>query len=127
MYSPKLSPYFPYLQISSLVETHGSVGALGSSAVARVGQAVNVAVERFVTVGETIADDYPEVRDGMYEACKEARQAGELNYFNYFENVRYKLRFTAYCTRHSTNALDEDFSLKRILTWNGARRCIPRL
>ncbi|KAK9752463.1 Vinculin family [Popillia japonica] len=73
---PKLSPYFPYLQISSLVETHGSVGALGSSAVARVGQAVNVAVERFVTVGETIADDYPEVRDGMYEACKEARQAG---------------------------------------------------
>ncbi|GJQ88068.1 hypothetical protein Trydic_g19924 [Trypoxylus dichotomus] len=65
-------------QISSLVETHGSsVGALRSSAVARVGQAVNVAVERFVTVGETIADDYPEVRDGMYEACKEARQAGE--------------------------------------------------
>lgn len=59
------------------METHGSVGALRASAVARVGQAVNVAVERFVTVGETIADDYPEVRDGMYEACKEARQAGE--------------------------------------------------
>ncbi|KAI4469805.1 alpha-catulin [Holotrichia oblita] len=75
-YSTQLSLYFPYLQISSLVETHGSVGALRSSAVARVGQAVNVAVERFVTVGETIADDYPEVRDGMYEACKEARQAG---------------------------------------------------
>ena len=63
-------------QISSLVETHGTIGALRSSAVARVGQAVNVAVERFVTVGETIADDYPEVRQGMYEACKEARQAG---------------------------------------------------
>nr|XP_022918020.1 alpha-catulin isoform X2 [Onthophagus taurus] len=63
-------------QISSLVEAHGSVGALRSSAVARVGQAVNVAVERFVTVGETIADDYSEVREGMYEACKEARQAG---------------------------------------------------
>ncbi|XP_017780846.1 PREDICTED: alpha-catulin isoform X2 [Nicrophorus vespilloides] len=63
-------------QISSLVETHGSAGALRSSAVARVGQAVNVAVDRFVTVGETIADDYVEVRQGMYEACKEARQAG---------------------------------------------------
>ncbi|CAH1372104.1 unnamed protein product [Tenebrio molitor] len=63
-------------QISSLVEQHGTVGALRPSAVARVGQAVNLAVERFVTVGEAIADDYPEVRQGMYEACKEARQAG---------------------------------------------------
>ena len=53
------------------------MGALRPSAVARVGQAVNVAVERFVTVGEAIADDYPEVRQGMYEACKEARQAGK--------------------------------------------------
>ncbi|XP_045464586.1 alpha-catulin isoform X2 [Harmonia axyridis] len=65
-------------QISSLVEQHGSspTGGLRPGAVARVGQAVNLAVERFVTVGETIADDYPEVRQGMYEACKEARQAG---------------------------------------------------
>ncbi|XP_076263853.1 alpha-catenin related isoform X1 [Rhynchophorus ferrugineus] len=62
-------------QISSLVE-HSTAGSLRPSAVARVGQAVNLAVERFVTVGETIADDYSEVRQGMYEACKEARQAG---------------------------------------------------
>lgn len=33
-------------------------------------------MERFVTVGETIADDYQEVKGGMYEACKEARSAG---------------------------------------------------
>lgn len=45
---------------------------------ARVGQAVSMAVERFVTVGETIADDHSEVRQGMYEACKDARQAGKL-------------------------------------------------
>ncbi|XP_032683007.1 alpha-catulin isoform X3 [Odontomachus brunneus] len=45
-------------------------------AVARVGQAVNLAVERFVTVGETIADDNPEIKQDMYEACKEARVAG---------------------------------------------------
>ncbi|XP_046630539.1 alpha-catulin isoform X1 [Neodiprion virginianus] len=45
-------------------------------AVARVGQAVNLAVERFVTVGETIADDNPEIKQDMYEACKEARAAG---------------------------------------------------
>ncbi|XP_015117019.1 alpha-catulin isoform X2 [Diachasma alloeum] len=45
-------------------------------AVARVGQAVNLAVERFVTVGETIADDNPEIKQTMYEACKEARIAG---------------------------------------------------
>ncbi|XP_053975206.1 alpha-catulin isoform X1 [Hylaeus volcanicus] len=45
-------------------------------AVARVGQAVNLAVERFVTVGETIADDNPEIKQDMYEACKDARVAG---------------------------------------------------
>ncbi|XP_022186503.2 alpha-catulin isoform X2 [Nilaparvata lugens] len=45
-------------------------------AVARVGQAVNLAVERFVTVGETIADDNPEIKTEMYIACKEARAAG---------------------------------------------------
>ncbi|CAG9768118.1 unnamed protein product [Ceutorhynchus assimilis] len=61
-------------QISSLVD-HGSGGSLRPNAVARVGQSVNLAVERFVTVGETIADDYQETRQGMYEACKEARQA----------------------------------------------------
>jgi len=42
-----------------------------------VGQAVNLAVERFVTVGETIADDNPDIKQDMYEACKEARAAGE--------------------------------------------------
>lgn len=46
-------------------------------AVARVGQAVNLAVERFVTVGETIADDNVEIKEDMYEACKEARAAGK--------------------------------------------------
>lgn len=55
------------------------MGTIRPSAIARVGEAVNMAVERFVTVGETIADDYAEVRQGMYEACKEARQAGKNN------------------------------------------------
>lgn len=53
-------------------------------AVARVGQAVNLAVERFVTVGETIADDNPEIKQTMYEACKEARIAGERSFFFFF-------------------------------------------
>ncbi|XP_058807304.1 alpha-catulin isoform X2 [Phymastichus coffea] len=43
---------------------------------ARVGQGVNLAVERFVTVAETIADDNLDVKADMYEACKEARVAG---------------------------------------------------
>uniref|UniRef100_A0A1B0DA92 Alpha-catulin n=1 Tax=Phlebotomus papatasi TaxID=29031 RepID=A0A1B0DA92_PHLPP len=46
-------------------------------AIGRVGQAVNLAVERFVTVGETIADDNPEIKQDMYDACKEARAAGD--------------------------------------------------
>lgn len=53
--------------------------SLTSRAVGRVGQAVNVAVDRFVTVGETIADDNPEIKVDMYEACKEARAAGKPN------------------------------------------------
>ncbi|XP_064598146.1 alpha-catulin-like isoform X2 [Liolophura sinensis] len=41
-----------------------------------VGQAVNLAVERFVTVGETIGEENPEIKDDMCDACNEAREAG---------------------------------------------------
>ncbi|XP_024083641.1 alpha-catulin isoform X2 [Cimex lectularius] len=44
--------------------------------IARVGQGVNVAVDRFVTVGESIASDIPELRDDMFRACNDARAAG---------------------------------------------------
>lgn len=79
------------------MEQHGSVGSLRPSAVARVGQAVNMAVERFVTVGETIADDYPEVRQGMYEACKEARQAGNKKQK---QTIKSNVRARADCNSH---------------------------
>ncbi|XP_045496101.1 alpha-catulin isoform X4 [Colias croceus] len=62
-------------QISSLVATRGEAAA-GGAAVQRVGAAVACAVERFVAVGETIADDNPDVRHSMVLACKEARAAG---------------------------------------------------
>ncbi|EZA48370.1 Alpha-catulin [Ooceraea biroi] len=67
------------LQISTLISHRERPLCSDRSlrAVARVGQAVNLAVERFVTVGETIADDNPEIKQDMYEACKEARLAGE--------------------------------------------------
>lgn len=67
------------LQISTLVSHRERPLCSDRSlrAVARVGQAVNLAVERFVTVGETIADDNPEIKQDMYEACKEARVAGK--------------------------------------------------
>ncbi|KAJ6218287.1 hypothetical protein RDWZM_009444, partial [Blomia tropicalis] len=47
-------------------------------AIVRIGQSVNFAVERFASVGEAIADDNPEVRNEMYDACKDARAAGSL-------------------------------------------------
>lgn len=47
-------------------------------AIVRVGQSVNFAVERFAAVGEAIADDNPEIRNEMYDACKDARAAGSL-------------------------------------------------
>lgn len=48
-------------------------------AIVRVGQAVNIAVERFVAVGEAIADDNPEIKVEMYDACKDARAAGNYH------------------------------------------------
>lgn len=46
-------------------------------ALGRVGRAVQGAVERFVLVGETIADDNSDIKLEMYEACREARSAGK--------------------------------------------------
>ncbi|XP_022254693.1 alpha-catulin-like [Limulus polyphemus] len=47
-------------------------------ALLRVGQAVTRAVERFVAVGECIAEDNPQIKVDMYEACKDARTAALL-------------------------------------------------
>ncbi|VBB26140.1 unnamed protein product [Acanthocheilonema viteae] len=42
----------------------------------KIGSAVEAAIERFVVVGETIADENPDVQPEMYDACHEARLAG---------------------------------------------------
>lgn len=42
-----------------------------------MGQAVNVAVGRFVAVGEAIAAENQELKDEMGQACFEARRAGK--------------------------------------------------
>uniref|UniRef100_A0A3Q2NME7 Catenin (cadherin-associated protein), alpha-like 1 n=1 Tax=Fundulus heteroclitus TaxID=8078 RepID=A0A3Q2NME7_FUNHE len=47
------------------------------AAIHRVGQAVSVAVGRFVTVGEAIASENQELKDEMGQACFEARRAGD--------------------------------------------------
>ena len=47
-----------------------------TSALLKVGEAVNLAVERFVQVGEAIAYDHPTIRFDMLETCREARAAG---------------------------------------------------
>uniref|UniRef100_A0A803TDS6 Uncharacterized protein n=1 Tax=Anolis carolinensis TaxID=28377 RepID=A0A803TDS6_ANOCA len=46
-------------------------------AVQQVGQAVNLAVGRFVMVGEAIASENQELKEEMKIACTEAKQAGE--------------------------------------------------
>ncbi len=38
---------------------------------------MNLAVERFVTVGEAIGDDDPDIKQEMYRSCQEARLAGK--------------------------------------------------
>ncbi|XP_041664175.1 alpha-catulin [Cheilinus undulatus] len=47
------------------------------AAIHRVGQAVSVAVGRFVAVGEAIAAENQELKDEMGQACFEARRAGD--------------------------------------------------
>ncbi|XP_074542785.1 alpha-catulin isoform X1 [Halichoeres trimaculatus] len=47
------------------------------AAIHRVGQAVSLAVGRFVTVGEAIAAENQELKDEMGQACFEARRAGD--------------------------------------------------
>lgn len=74
-----------HFQISTLVQHRSERSHVSSErtlrAIGRVGQAVSLAVERFVTVGETIADDNPEIRQDMYDACKDARAAGTFTIF----------------------------------------------
>uniref|UniRef100_A0A1I7XHB6 PMEI domain-containing protein n=1 Tax=Heterorhabditis bacteriophora TaxID=37862 RepID=A0A1I7XHB6_HETBA len=44
----------------------------------KVGSAVEAAIERFVSVGETIADENPDIQPEMYDACHEARLAAQM-------------------------------------------------
>lgn len=39
---------------------------------------MEIAVERFVVVGESIADENPDIAPEMYNACEEARIAGSI-------------------------------------------------
>lgn len=79
------------MQISTLAQHRSERPHSSSSSsertlrvIGRVGQSVNLAVERFVTVGETIADDNPEIKQDMYDACKEARVAGKYHFTIFF-------------------------------------------
>ena len=38
---------------------------------------MNLAVERFVSVGESIGEEHDDFKEDMCQACAEARQAGE--------------------------------------------------
>lgn len=46
-------------------------------AINRVGEAVHMAVERFVSVGESIASENVEIKTDLIEACREARNSGK--------------------------------------------------
>uniref|UniRef100_A0AC35TK90 Alpha-catulin n=1 Tax=Rhabditophanes sp. KR3021 TaxID=114890 RepID=A0AC35TK90_9BILA len=59
----------------------------------KVGSAVEAAIERFVSVGESISDENPEIQPEMYDACREARCAGSsisnLNGSIFVDNASY--------------------------------------
>lgn len=107
-----------FLQISTLIQHRSERTHITSAtsertlrAIGRVGQAVNLAVERFVTVGETIADDNPDIKQDMYDACKEARAAGEHSNSNW---QRKKQFFGFICRR-----------VRRMAAWIGKPQMVP--
>ncbi|XP_050418268.1 alpha-catulin isoform X3 [Patella vulgata] len=65
-------------QITTLVnhKDKTKVSEKAQRALVRVGQLVNLAVERFVTVGESIACEHVEIQEEMMDACREAKTAG---------------------------------------------------
>ncbi len=68
----------PFLQITTLInhKDKPKKSERTLAAIHRVGQAVSVAVGRFVAVGEAIATENQELKDEMGQACFEARRAG---------------------------------------------------
>ena len=79
----KFNKYFPFFfQMSSYNPRERSLrGDKTLNAIVRCGQAVHSAVERFVTLGEALADDNVEIKVDMYEACRDARAAGKCTFF----------------------------------------------
>ena len=87
--------YFWVVQITTLVNAKEKPirSERTLAALVRVGQAVNLAVERFVSVGEAIAADNVEIQREMTEACRDARLAGPA----FSSHLFVKLRF---CSRN---------------------------
>lgn len=59
-----------------------------------IGHLLNIAVERFITIGEIIAEENIDIKGDMYEAAKEARDAGKKTSFPAW----YILFIVFYCT-----------------------------
>lgn len=70
--------FFVSFQITTLINHKDKLKKTEKTlrAIQRVGQAVSVAVSRFVAVGEAIAVENEDLKDEMGLACFEARRAG---------------------------------------------------
>ena len=69
-----------FLQITTLVnhKEKSRISERAQKALEKVGQAVGSAVERFVSVGQSIADENPDIKTDMCIACQDARTAGNV-------------------------------------------------
>ena len=71
---------------------------------------MEAAIERFVVVGETIADENPDIQPEMYDACQEARIAGrKAKYANFLRLFSQKAILNQF---YSKNAI---FDLKNAI------------
>lgn len=60
-----------------------------------IGHSLSTAVERFITIGEIIAEENNDIKADMYEAAKDARDAGiNLLYPSSISYPKYSSTFT---------------------------------
>ena len=63
-------------QVTTLVNHQRKSKSGKSKKASQLAKEIDEATERLAVVGESIATDFPEIKDPMLEACKEARSAG---------------------------------------------------
>lgn len=66
----------------------------------RIGQAINMAVDRLVTIGEIISEGFQDIKGDMFDCCKDARDTGIFHtYIHVYINSYINVILAYYCVQ----------------------------